>query len=165
MIKEECNMSDNLNTGVGKGIHSEFAPNCNMRIELFDHAGNLKEVRNVHNTVTTAGKNGLMDQVLASPSLTKPGWMELGTGSPAATLLGSYISGSRVALTSKTRTDNVVTMVGDWGAGVGTGAITEAGVFDVVTQNTVNMWMSASFAVVNKGASDSLKITWTLTGN
>jgi hypothetical protein len=127
--------------------------------------GNLKEIRKVHNTVTTAGKNGLMDQILGTPTLAKPGWMELGTGSPAATLLGAYISGSRVALTSKLRTDNVVTMVGDWTAGVGTGAITEAGVFDVVTQNTVNMWMSASFAVVNKGASDSLKITWTLTGN
>ena len=56
-------------------------------------------------------------------------------------------------------------MVGTFDAGVGTGAITEAGVFDVVTQNTANMWMSASFAVVNKGASDSLVITWTLTGN
>lgn len=165
MIKEECNMSDKHNAGIGKGIKSDFAPNCNMRIELFDKSGNLKDSRDIHNTVTIAGKNGLMDQILGSPSLQKPGWMELGTGSPAATLLGSYISGSRVALTSKTRTDNVVTMVGDWGAGVGTGAITEAGVFDVVTQNTVNMWMSASFAVVNKGASDSLKITWTLTGN
>lgn len=158
-------MSDKHNAGVGKAIKSDFAPNCNMRIELFDKSGNLKDSRDIHNTVTIAGKNGLMDQILGSPSLQKPGWMELGTGSPAATLLGSYISGSRVALTSKTRNDNVVTMVGDWGAGVGTGAITEAGVFDVVTQNTVNMWMSASFAVVNKGASDSLKITWTLTGN
>lgn len=165
MIKEECNISDKISAGVGKSINSEFAAHCNMRIELYDKSGNLKEVRNVHNTVTTAGKNGLMDQALATPTLSKPGWMELGTGSPAATLLGAYISGSRVALTSKTRTDNVVTMVGDWGAGVGTGAITEAGVFDIVTQNTVNMWMSASFAVVNKGASDSLKITWTLTGN
>lgn len=158
-------MSDKLNCEAGKGLKSEFNPSVNMRVELFDSLGNIKEVRNVHNTVTTAGKNGLMDQILTAPTLAKPGWMELGTGSPAATLLGSYISGSRVALTSKLRTDNVVTMVGDWGAGTGTGAITEAGVFDVVTQNTVNMWMSASFAVVNKGASDSLKITWTLTGN
>lgn len=158
-------MSDKISSGVGKVIHSKLVPGCNMRIELYDKSGNLKEVRNVHNTVTTAGKNGIADQVLASPSLVKPGWMELGTGSPAATLLGAYVTGSRVALTSKTRNDNVVTMVGDWGAGVGTGAITEAGVFDVVTQNTVNMWMSASFAVVNKGADDSLKITWTLTVN
>lgn len=165
MIKEECMMSDDLNSSVGKGINSKLNSSVNMKVELFDSLGNIKEVRNVHNTVTTAGKNGLIDQILATPTLAKPGWMELGTGSPAATLLGAYIAGSRVALTSKLRTDNVVTMVGDWGAGVGTGAITEAGIFDVVTQDTVNMWCSASFAVVNKGASDSLKITWTLTGN
>ena len=40
---------------------------------------------------------------------------------------------------------------------------TEAGTFDVVTANTVNMWMSASFSVINKLAADSLAITWTLT--
>lgn len=158
-------MSDRMVVGLDKGMKSEFTPGCNMRIELFDKNGNLKEIRNVHNTVTTAGKAGLMDQALATPTLAKPGWMELGTGTPAATLLGAYVSGSRVALTSKTRNANVVTMVGTFGAGVGTGAITEAGVFDVVTQNTANMWMSASFAVVNKGASDSLVITWTLTAN
>jgi hypothetical protein len=56
-------------------------------------------------------------------------------------------------------------MVGDWAAGTGTGAITEAGIFDVVTQNTVNMWCYATFAVINKLATDSLKITWTLTQN
>ena len=165
MLKEECNMSDKMTSETGKGLKSEFTPEFNMRIELFDSNGDLKEIRNIHNIVTTAGKNGIMDQVLTSPTLAKPGWMELGTGSPSATLLGAYIASSRVALTSKLRTDNVITMVGDWIAGVGTGAITEVGVFDVVTQNTVNMWMSASFAVVNKGASDVLKITWTLTGN
>ena len=143
----------------------EISPKFNMKLELFDKEGNLKEFREIHNTVTTAGKNGLMDQMLDSPTLPKVGWMELGTGSPAATLLGAYISGSRVAFTSKTRLNAVVTMVGNWGAGVGTGAITEAGLFDVVTQNTVNMWCSASFAVINKGANDTLQITWTLTAS
>lgn len=50
-----------------------------------------------------------------------------------------------------------------FGAGVGTGAITEAGTFNIVTANTVDMWMSASFAVVNKAAGDSIVATWTLT--
>jgi hypothetical protein len=89
------------------------------------------------------------------------GWMAIGTGSPAATLLGAEVA--RVAFTSKTRSGAIVTVVGDYAAGTGTGAITEAGTFDVVTANTVNMWMSASFAVINKGALDTLSITWTLT--
>jgi hypothetical protein len=122
--------------------------------------GKIKEVR-AANTVTTAGKNGAADQILASPTLPKPGWMAIGTGTPSATLLGAELD--RNALTSKTRATNVVTMVGDWAAGDGTGALTEAGVFDVVTFNTVNMWLSVSFAVVNKLAADTLSITWTLT--
>ena len=132
-----------------------------MRLELRGPDGKLKEVREVHNTVTTAGKQGAADQVLASPTLVTPGWMAIGTGTPTATLLGAEID--RNALTSKTRSGAVVTMIGDWAAGDGTGAITEAGTFDLVTDNTVNMWMSASFAVVNKGALDTLSISWTLT--
>lgn len=142
-------------------IASELNIHANVKLTLRDKYGNIKQEREIHNTVTTAGKNGIADQILASPSLTKPGWMAIGTGSPAATLLGSELD--RNALTSKTRSGAVVTMQGDWAAGDGTGAITEAGVFDVVTANTVNMWMSASFSVINKGASDTLSIVWTLT--
>jgi hypothetical protein len=164
MKKEQIKITDKMSLGVGKGKNEQIKINAHMKLELFDSEGNLKAMRNVNNTVTSAAKYGIMDQILASPTLTnKPGWMELGTGSPAATLLGAYISGSRTALDSKTRSGAVVTMVCTFAAGVGTGAVTEAGVFDVVTQNTVNMWMSASFSVVNKAAGDSLVITWTLT--
>ena len=87
--------------------------------------------------------------------------MAIGTGAPAATLLG--VEAARVAFTSKLRSGAIVTMVGDFPAGTGTGAITEAGCFDVVTANTVNMHLSSSFAAINKLAADSLSITWTLT--
>lgn len=133
----------------------------NVHIVLYDPDGVIKDERFIHNTVTSAGKAGAADQLLAAPTLAKPGWMAIGTGAPAATLLGAEIS--RVAFTSKLRSTNVVTMVGDWAAGVGTGAITEAGIFDVVTANTVNMWASQSFAVINKLAADTLSISWTLT--
>ena len=133
----------------------------NVHIILRGPDGEIKDERFVKNTVTTAGKAGAADQMLAAPTLVKPGWMAIGTGTPAATLLGTEIS--RVALTSKTRSGAVVTMQGDWAAGTGTGAITEAGVFDVVTANTVNMWASQSFAVINKAAGDTLSISWTLT--
>jgi hypothetical protein len=134
---------------------------ANLRVELFDEHGNLKDVREVHNTVTTAGDYGAADQILASPTLAKPGWMAIGTGSPAATLLGAEVA--RVAFDSKLRTNAIVTMIATFAAGTGTGSITEAGVFDVVTANTVNMWMSASFGVVTKAAADTLQLTWTLT--
>lgn len=122
--------------------------------------GKVKETR-VANLVTTAGKNGIADQLLLAPTLAKPTHMAIGTGAPAATLLGAELD--RNALTSKTRLNAVVTMVGDWAAGDGTGALTEAGIFNIVTANTVDMYCSASFAVVNKLAADTLNISWTLT--
>jgi hypothetical protein len=142
---------------------SKFGINANVKIELFSADGVLKETREIHNTVTDAGHYGVMDQILASPTLPKMGWMELGTGTGGTTKLATYISGSRVLFTSKSRTNKVVTVVGTFAAGVGTGNVTEAGTFDVVTQDTINMWMYASFTAIPKGASDSLVITWTLT--
>lgn len=127
-------------------------------LQLFGPDGKVKETR-VANTVTTAGKNGLADQILASPSLGKPTHAALGTGTPSGTALGTELD--RNAFTSKIRSNAVVTMVTDWAAGDGTGAITEAGLFDASSSG--NMWCSASFSVVNKAAGDSLTLTWTLT--
>lgn len=160
--KDLFKLEDKLALGIKKGLESELEFEANITIELFDKDGELKQIRKVHNTVTTAGKNGIMDQVLAAPTLVKMGWVAIGTGSPAATLLGAEVA--RIVFDSKTRSGAVVTIVGTFGAGVGTGAITEAGTFDVVTANTINMWMSASFAVVNKAAGDTIVVTWTLTG-
>lgn len=142
-------------------IEQSLNIDSNCFIDLFDGYGNLKDHREVHNTVTTAGKNNVADQQLASPTLAKMGWMAVGTGSPGATLLGTEVA--RVALDTKTRSTNVVTVVATFGAGVGTGALSEAGTFNIVTANTVDMIMSSSFSVVTKAAADSLIITWTLT--
>lgn len=120
--------------------------------------GVVKETR-VSNTVTTAGKNGIADQLLAAPSLNKPTHMAVGTGTPGATALGVELD--RNALTSKNRSGAVVTMVGDWAAGDGTGALTEAGIFDAAAAG--NMYCSTSFSVINKAAADTLQVTWTLT--
>lgn len=162
-MNDNFGFSDKIEVSKGNGLHDEFKPGCNIKIQVFGPDGKLKDERQVHNAVTTAGLAGVMDQILASPSLTKMGWMAIGTGSPAATLLGAEVA--RVAFTSKTRLAAVVTVVGTFPAGTGTGTITEAGTFDVVTANTVNMWMSASFGAITKAAGDSLVITWTLTGS
>ena len=158
-MKDNLGISDRLVTGIGKGLKSHGRVESNVLIRLFGPDGRLKEERRIHNTVTTAGKNGAADQVLASPTLGKPTHMAIGTGTPTGTALGIELD--RNAFTTKTRATNVVTMVGDWAAGDGTGALTEAGTFDAGAAG--NMWMSSSFSVINKGAADTLKITWTLT--
>ena len=144
-----------------KGSNLEW--DTTVTLELISENGAIKDKREIHNSVTNAGLYGILDQMLASPTLSKATHMELGTGTGGTTALSSYISGSRTAFTSKNRSNNVVTIIADFGAGIGTGAITEAGTFDSATQNSGNMWMYSTFAVINKAASDTLKITWTLT--
>ena len=168
-MKSKSSLSDGFRAVLGKACGSARAfmgfgdrpavrGVCHLVLRGAD--GSVKETRTA-NTVTTAGKEGTADQLLAAPTLGKPTHMAIGTGTPAATLLGAEID--RNALTSKTRSGAVVTMVGDWAAGDGTGTITEAGIFDVVTANTVNMYCSASFGAITKAAGDTLQITWTLT--
>lgn len=132
-------------------------------IELKGPDGKVKEKREVDNLIVTVGKNGIADQLLASPTISKPTHMAVGTGTsgPAAgdTTMGTELD--RNALTTKTRSTNVVTLVGDWAAGDGTGAITEAGVFDASSSG--NLYSRVVFSVINKAAADALTITWTYT--
>jgi hypothetical protein len=130
-----------------------------VQFELRGPDGELKDEWEVDNTVTTAGKAGLADQSLASPSLNKPTHMALGTGSPGANALGTEID--RNALATKVRSTNVLTFTATWAAGDGTGTLTEAGLFDAASVG--NAWLTASFAAKPKGASDTLSATWTLT--
>jgi hypothetical protein len=122
--------------------------------------GAVKQVQEVENTITTAGKAAFVDQMLASPGVNKITHMAVGTGTPGATALGTELD--RNALTSKTRSGAVLTMVGDWAAGDGTGTLTEAGLFDAASSG--NMIASGTIAVT-KGASDTLSLTWTITAS
>ena len=89
--------------------------------------------------------------------------MAIGTGSTAAaasnTALGSQ--SARTTLTSTTVSGADITYVDTFPAGTGTGAITEAGLFNASSGGT--MLCRTVFSVVNKGASDSMTITWTVT--
>lgn len=154
---------DKIFKGVGKYLSSRAKVISNVDIILFDADGNIKDERHIHNTVPNNGLYGIADQLLDAPTVGKPTHMELGTGTPAATKLGSYVVGSRTALATKTRLNAVVTMTCTFAAGVGTGALTEAGIFNGAVEDAGNMYLSASFGVVTKAVTDSLSITWTLT--
>ena len=160
---ENLTFSDHLHIEKNKPhFATDFKPHCNIIIERHNDKGELAERRDLHNTITTAGLASIMDQLLLSPTLGKPTHMAQGTGSPAATLLGT--ENARVAFATKTRSAAVVTITAVFPAGTGTGTITEAGLFDIVTANTVNMLASASFTGIPKAAGDSLTFTWTITG-
>jgi hypothetical protein len=89
--------------------------------------------------------------------------MAIGAGTTSAaaedTGLGSELG--RVSLTSTTVTDNTITYVATFPAGTGTGAVTEAGIFNASSSGT--MLCRTVFPVVNKQSGDSMTITWTVT--
>jgi hypothetical protein len=118
-------------------------------------------VQRTNNLVVTAGKNWVADRM--NNANTVMTHMALGTGTNAAavgdTTLQTEID--RNALTSTTVSTNTVAYGCTWAAGDGTGAITEAGLFDAAS--TGDMLARTVFSVVNKGASDSITITWTIT--
>ncbi|MDH4320856.1 MAG: phage tail protein [Desulfobulbaceae bacterium] len=120
------------------------------------------------NLVVTTGRAHIANQ-LSSKTQAAMGYMAVGTGTTLVdasnTALQSEID--RNALTSVTQgTDadaNKVIYVCDWAAGDGTGAITEAGIFNSPSAGT--MLCRSVFAVKNKGEGDSLTLTWYLTIN
>src|SRR4051812_40324907 len=128
----------------------------NVEIELFGPNGELKERREIHNLTPTVGKNATAEQLLAAPSKEKPTHMAIGTGNTAAaagdTTLQTELD--RNALTSKTRSGNVVTMIGTWAAGDGTGSIVEAGILNAASVG--DLYARAVFGVITKEAGDEL---------
>ena len=132
-----------------------------LKLTLTSPQGNVKHEVIVPNLVVTAGKNFIADRL--KNNTTVMSHMAIGTGSTAAaagnTALGS--EAGRVALTSSTVTDNAVAYVGSFAAGTGTGAITEAGLLNASSNGT--LLCRTVFSVINKGANDTLGITWTVT--
>ena len=133
-----------------------------LNIVLRDESGAIKEDVTVENLVVDTGLAYIASR-MKDTTQTAMSHMAVGAGTtnPAAgdTALESELG--RVALTSTTVTDNAVEYVATFGAGTGTGAVTEAGILNNSTGGT--LLCRTEFAVINKGASDSMTITWTVT--
>jgi len=119
-------------------------------------------VQEVPNLVVTAGK-GYVASRMKDASATAMSHMAIGSGDTAAaagqTALGTELA--RTALTSTTVSGADIVYVDTFAAGTGTGAITEAGIFNASSGGT--MLCRTVFSVVNKGANDAMTITWTVT--
>jgi len=136
-----------------------------LTIVLRDENGNIKEERTHDNLVVTAGLEHIASRMVGTSSGVMS-HMEVSTSSTAAAagqtaLLGSSLTGGRQALTTYSASGAVVTAIATFDAAEGTGALTEAGLFNASSAGT--MLCRTVFPVVNKGASDSMSITWTIT--
>lgn len=127
-----------------------------------DFSGNIVQSLHVPNLVVTAGKNYIASRMVGTASNVMS-HMAIGTGTatPAAgdTTLGT--EAGRVAFSASTASTNTVTYTATFPAGTGTGAITEAGIFNAASAGT--MLCRTTFPVVNKQSGDSIAITWVVT--
>ena len=138
-------------------LHDNFQMTGHLSIAINDAV-----VQEVPNLVVTDGKEFVASR-MKDTTKAAMSHMAIGTGSTAAaagdSALGSQAD--RNALTSTTVSGTAVTYVASFGAGEGTGAITEAGLFNASSSG--DMLCRTVFAVVNKGQNDAMSITWTVT--
>lgn len=143
-------------------INSEIKATGRLSVVLTDEDGNVKDTRDINNLVVSDGLDYIASR-MKDATATAMGYMAIGTNNTAAsasdTTLGTELD--RNALTSTTVTSNEVAYVASWAAGDGTGAITEAGLFNASSGG--DMLARTVFSVVNKAANDTLSITWTIT--
>jgi len=133
-----------------------------VNVVVRDDAGKIKQEFTVPNLVVDTGLDFIASRMKDTTDAAMS-HMAVGTDNTAAnaadTTLGTELA--RQALASSTVTDNSIAYVATFAAGTGTGALTEAGIFNDPTTGT--MLCRTVFAVINKGAADSMTVTWTVT--
>ena len=124
---------------------------------------NGEVVRDIPNTIVTAGKNDIASLITGAGSVMTH--MAVGTGTNAVaagdTTLQTESDRNALSTSGGSPSTNTVTYTAVWNAGDGTGSLTEAGLFSASSSGT--MLARTVFSAVNKGASDVLTITWTIT--
>jgi hypothetical protein len=144
-------------------LNDSLKPTGTLKLQLIGADGNIIE-QHEHNLVVNTGLAYISSR-MADTSQTVMSHMAVGTGTGTAGATDAALNSqiARVALDSTTIVTTVITSdsvqyVGIFSPGTGTGAITEAGIFNAVTGGT--MLCRTVFAVINKGALDTLVITW-----
>ena len=137
-----------------------------LNVVLKDKTGNVKDERVIKNLVVNAGLAFIISRMKDTTKGVMT-HMAVGSGTTAAAATQTdlvSILGSREALDSTTITgtnNEKVQYVSSFEAGDGTGAVTEAGIFNASSGG--DMLCRTVFSVVNKAADDTMSITWTIT--
>lgn len=133
-------------------------------ITLTGPDGAVKETREIENLVVTVGK-GYIASRMKDATATVMSHTAVGTTNTTPDVGDTTLAAEagRVALTSTNVVSNAVTYSASFPAGTGTGALVEAGLFNASSSGT--MLTRTTFLVINKGAADTLGISWTVTIN
>jgi hypothetical protein len=147
-------------------LNDSLKANGVLQLTLIDEAGNIKST-DTHNLVVNTGLAYIASR-MRDTTQGAMSHMAIGSGTTAAagsdTALGSQLA--RVVLDTTTIVTTAVAgdsvqYVSTFVAGTGTGAVTEAGLFNASTAGT--MLCRTVFPVINKGELDTLVITWKVT--
>lgn len=130
----------------------------------YDANMNKVEELNIKNLVVTAGKS-LIAQLITGNSSSSITHMAIGSGSTAAAAADTALVTelTRVILSAKNASSNVMSFVSIYNPGTGTGTIQEAGLFNAASAGT--MLCRTTFSAITKAATDTVSITWTVTIN
>ena len=136
-----------------------------VTINLIDKFGNTLACVEIPNLIVSTGLQHIA-ACLVSTQLNNPPrmtHMALGSSSAVPSLSQSALGGElgRVPLTNIAASGNTLTYTAMFGAGIATGAVVEAGIFNNSSQGI--MLCRTTFPVINKGSTDSLAITWLVT--
>ena len=139
-------------------FHEDLKMTGQLKIILNDEV-----VQETNNLVVTAGKEWVADRMKGTNSAMSH--MAVGSGSAAAaasnTALGNELDRNSLTTAGGTVSGNTITFACTWGAGDGTGAITEAGIFDAASGG--DMLARTVFSVINAGFDDIMTIEWVVT--
>ncbi len=144
-------------------INEDLKLRGDVALVLKDKNGNVKESRKINNLVVSAGLDFICSR-MAGTSAAVMSHMALGSSTTAAAAGQAdlvSVLGSREALDSSTASANTIVYVSSFEAGEGTGAVTEAGIFNAASSGA--MLCRTVFAVVNKAVDDTMSVTWTIT--
>jgi hypothetical protein len=146
-------------------VNENLKASGELQIILRDQYGNIKDQKVVPNMIVTTGRNFIASSMLKTTTNSPAAMTHMGIGtSSTAVALGDTALitaiGTRATVTPSV-SNNVVTFSATFAAGNGTGAITEAGVFNASSAGT--MLCRTVFSAVNKDVNDSLTINWNIT--
>lgn len=128
-------------------------------IKKFNEKQELIYQTEVENLVVTAGKNFIASRIVSDSEDTM-GYMAIGDDAIVSALpqtdLGNELA--RVATSTASAVDNNITFTASFGAGVGTGSLQEAGIFNDTTSGT--MLCRTTFPVITKTSGETIAISW-----
>lgn len=137
-----------------------------VSLVLTDENGQVKDTQ-THNMIMQVGLAYITSR-MKDATATAMSHMAVGTGTTAAenSQTALVTESARVALTSTTQvttttTNDAIQYVATFNPGTATAAITEAAILNAASAGT--MLARTVFSVINKGANDTLTITWKIT--